>query len=81
MSTVSVWRLNAVTCGGSAMPKDSLQIASWALRWFEHHRSLTRARQAALSAARKHHAVENSASAMTHGSTRRKITDLGCIMT
>ncbi|CAK9073550.1 unnamed protein product, partial [Durusdinium trenchii] len=36
---------------------EALHTASCALRWFQHHRSLTRARQAALAAARKHHAV------------------------
>lgn len=47
--------------------QEVLYTASWALRWFQHHRSLTRARQAALAAARKHHAVENNSSALHHG--------------
>lgn len=49
------------------LSEEVLYTASWALRWFQHHRSLTRAREAAMAAARKHNAVENNSSAMLHG--------------
>ncbi|CAE7246577.1 unnamed protein product, partial [Symbiodinium necroappetens] len=45
---------------------ETWRTAAWAIRWFELQRHLNRARSLALAAARKHHAVDNATSAVSH---------------
>ncbi|CAE7215070.1 Ank2 [Symbiodinium natans] len=49
-----------------SLGNETWRTAAWAARWFELHRRLSHARSLALAAARKHHAVDNASSAVSH---------------
>ncbi|CAJ1456952.1 unnamed protein product [Effrenium voratum] len=51
---------------GAALARDALGTAASALRWFQRHRDLQRARMRALQAAKRTNAVDNATSAVSH---------------
>ncbi|CAE7924933.1 unnamed protein product [Symbiodinium sp. KB8] len=56
----------AFTLRLGSLGSETWRTAAWAIRWFELQRHLNRARSLALAAARKHHAVDNATSAVSH---------------
>ncbi|CAE7578162.1 unnamed protein product [Symbiodinium sp. CCMP2456] len=56
----------AFTLRLGSLGSETWRTAAWAIRWFELQRNLNRARSLALAAARKHHAVDNATSAVSH---------------